>query len=211
MRVRTLSSDVVCSLTSLPLGDRAPPLAGEHRRRRRAAARPARASATAPATPAHPAPVGAPRLPITARTPNVAYSGPVYEKTATGEVVPYARARATRPGEASTTPAAAPSAIDRRRQSPSCSSRARLARYVNGLAAAPMSRAGGRAGDHLGRQPDHRPALHLRRRPRLVHLARAMTARAPSPSRCTAPSLLADARGLLGIRSRGARTASGAG
>jgi len=28
--------------------------------------------------------------PITAKTPNIAYKGPVYEKTATGEVVPYA-------------------------------------------------------------------------------------------------------------------------
>lgn len=39
-------------------------------------------SPAAPATPAH-------HAPITAKTPNIAYHGPVYEKTATGQIVPY--------------------------------------------------------------------------------------------------------------------------
>jgi cell wall-associated NlpC family hydrolase len=52
---------------------------------------------TAPATPAH-------HAPITAKTPNIAYNGPVYEKNAAGQVVPYTPAPSaptpSEPGEA---------------------------------------------------------------------------------------------------------------
>jgi cell wall-associated NlpC family hydrolase len=48
-----------------------------------AAAEPAPTTTTKPATPLH-------LDPITAKTPNVAYKGPVYQKTTSGEVVPYA-------------------------------------------------------------------------------------------------------------------------
>jgi cell wall-associated NlpC family hydrolase len=49
-------------------------------------------------TPAKPAAPPLHLSPITAKTPNLAYKGPVYEKTATGEVVPFAV-----PAKASTT------------------------------------------------------------------------------------------------------------
>ncbi|HSZ14548.1 MAG TPA: hypothetical protein VK790_11000 [Solirubrobacteraceae bacterium] len=56
-----------------------------------AAAEPATKTTTKPATAVH-------LFPTTAKTPSVAYKGPVYEKTATGEVVAY-----TAPAKASTT------------------------------------------------------------------------------------------------------------
>jgi cell wall-associated NlpC family hydrolase len=48
-------------------------------------------SASGGAAPTSPAPTKAPihTAPITARTPNILYTGPVYEKTATGQIVPY--------------------------------------------------------------------------------------------------------------------------
>jgi cell wall-associated NlpC family hydrolase len=49
-------------------------------------------------TPAKPAGPALHLSPITAKTPNIAYKGPVYEKTATGEVIPF-----TVPAKASTT------------------------------------------------------------------------------------------------------------
>ena len=77
------------------------------------------ATPTAPATPVKPVHTD----PVTAPTPNIAYTGPVYEKTVTGQVVPYVpprqRARSTAP------PAACPSA-PRPIRSRSCSCRARL-------------------------------------------------------------------------------------
>jgi cell wall-associated NlpC family hydrolase len=52
--------------------------------------------AAAPASHSAPtAPVPAVHAPITAKTPKVAYRGPVYEKTATGEIVPYAAPAST--------------------------------------------------------------------------------------------------------------------
>ncbi|HEY2282637.1 MAG TPA: hypothetical protein VGH60_03705 [Solirubrobacteraceae bacterium] len=74
--------------------------------------------------------------PITAKTPNVAYSGPVYEKTATGQVIPYAPP--VTPGQASGATggsAVAASATTK----PDLLVPGSLARYVNGFAAAPMS------------------------------------------------------------------------
>ena len=74
--------------------------------------------------------------PVTARTPSLTYTGPVYEKTPTGEVVPY------------TTPAPAGAANPVTGGSPmgvAADAKPELlvpgttARYINGLAAAPMS------------------------------------------------------------------------
>jgi cell wall-associated NlpC family hydrolase len=74
--------------------------------------------------------------PITAKTPNVAYSGPVYEKTVTGQVVPYAPP--VTPGQASgPTGGSAVAATATAR--PNLLVPGSLARYVNGLAAAPIS------------------------------------------------------------------------
>jgi cell wall-associated NlpC family hydrolase len=92
--------------------------------------------------------------PITARSPSLAYSGPVYEKTASGEVVPYqpsapsAEASSTTGGSpqgaqgtqgaqgAQGTQGAQGAASDTKPQLLVPGSRAR---YVKGLAAAPMS------------------------------------------------------------------------
>jgi cell wall-associated NlpC family hydrolase len=111
------------------------------------AATPTRAKQPAtPAVPLHAAP-------ITARSSNVAYSGPVYEKTATGEVVPYqappaagqttasTASTASNPtgGSPVTTPspvAPSPAGVPAK---PDLLVPGTLARYVNGLAAAPMS------------------------------------------------------------------------
>jgi cell wall-associated NlpC family hydrolase len=79
LRAHTLSA-VVCSLTLLCIS--APPaVAGE-----------TGGVVAATSTPAPTAAPAAPKVhtfPITARSPNIAYSGPVYEKTAAGAVVPY--------------------------------------------------------------------------------------------------------------------------
>ncbi len=83
----------------------------------------------APAVPPHAAP-------ITATTPNVLYTGPVYEKTPTGEVVPYQpplpaaqMSSLTGGSPVGTTANAKPELLVPGSR----------ARYVNGLAAAPMS------------------------------------------------------------------------
>jgi cell wall-associated NlpC family hydrolase len=80
------------------------------------------------------APVGA--APITAPTPNVVYRGPVYEKTATGEVVPYQPPAP--PGQADGVTGGSPVGISAE-ATPQLLVPGSLARYVNGLAAAPMS------------------------------------------------------------------------
>jgi hypothetical protein len=54
-------------------------------------------TATTPVAPAH-------HAPITAKTPNIAYGGPVYEKTTTGQLVPYTPTT-TVPGQATGAPA----------------------------------------------------------------------------------------------------------
>jgi cell wall-associated NlpC family hydrolase len=103
------------------------------------AASPTPAAPATPAVPLHTAP-------ITAPTSNVAYSGPVYEKTSTGEVIPY---QAPAPaGQASGSTATNPTGGSPVVASPvGVTADAKpdllvpgtLARYVNGLAAAPMS------------------------------------------------------------------------
>jgi len=74
--------------------------------------------------------------PITAKTPNIAYSGPVYEKTATGQVIPYAPP--VTPGQASGATGGSAVAATAATK-PDLLVPGSLARYVNGLAAAPMS------------------------------------------------------------------------
>lgn len=85
-------------------------------------------TATTPAVPPHAAPV-------TAKTPNVTYTGPVYEKTATGAVVPYVVPAPAGEGSASGGAAVAASAEGK----PDLLVPGSMARYVDGLAAAPMS------------------------------------------------------------------------
>lgn len=74
--------------------------------------------------------------PVTARSANIAYHGPVYVKTATGEVVPYTPPGAT--GQiADTTGGSAVGAAQP--EKPQLLVPGSRARYVDGLAAAPMS------------------------------------------------------------------------
>ena len=77
--------------------------------------------------------------PITAKSRSVVYTGPIYQKTATGEVVPYVPAA---PAEALTnatggSPVSGVAATTGAK--PQLLVPGSLARYVNGLAAAPMS------------------------------------------------------------------------
>jgi cell wall-associated NlpC family hydrolase len=93
--------------------------------------------------------------PVTARTPNIAYKGPVYEKTPNGAVVPYqpATATTTTTGQASPVTggspvgtaagSAAPGVVSPSVGGPVAKPELLVpgvtARYVDGLAAAPMS------------------------------------------------------------------------
>jgi cell wall-associated NlpC family hydrolase len=131
VRVRTLSGACFCSLTVLAI-PAAPALARGSAVAGGTAATGGSTSSgsTTPAAPPHAAPV-------TARSSNLRYKGPVYEKTATG-VVPYqppmpaSRVRAATGGS----PVGVAATLD---ASPELLVPGSLARYVNGLAAAPMS------------------------------------------------------------------------
>ena len=91
--------------------------------------------------------LAAPRLhllPVTSHSTNLAYSGPVYMKTTAGEVVPYAPVASA--GSVTTTaaatmtggsPVAAPAPVAPAK--PELLVPGTRARYVNGIAAAPMS------------------------------------------------------------------------
>ena len=92
MRARTLSA-FFCSIAILAVGA-APALAGT-------TGGVAAGGVSASPTPTTPAAKPIHTAPITARTTNIAYKGPVYVKTATGEVVPYTPS--TAPGTTSTT------------------------------------------------------------------------------------------------------------
>jgi cell wall-associated NlpC family hydrolase len=99
-------------------------------------------AASAPKPPLH-------LSPVTAKTSSVAYTGPVYEKTVTGEVIPYVPPAA--PGQPATTtpgatgatggsPVVGASPVGATGTSkPDLLVPGLLARYVDGLAAAPMS------------------------------------------------------------------------
>jgi cell wall-associated NlpC family hydrolase len=136
VRVRTLSSTLFCSLTALA-ALATPALAGSTGGV--SAVSPTPVKPATPAVPPHAAP-------ITARNPNVTYTGPVYVKTATGEVVPYQAPAAAGQASASTasnptggSPVVASSVGPTAETKPDLLVPGTLARYVDGFAAAPMS------------------------------------------------------------------------
>jgi cell wall-associated NlpC family hydrolase len=132
VRVRALGSAILCSVTILVVpassalaGSTGGVLAsgnsatkGSHSKRS--------------ATPA--APVGA--APVTTRSSSVLYRGPVYERTATGEVIPYQPPPP--PGVANAITGGSPVGVSAA-ATPQLLVPGSLARYVNGFAAAPMS------------------------------------------------------------------------
>jgi cell wall-associated NlpC family hydrolase len=87
------------------------------------------AAPTAPAAPIHAAPV-------TSRSTSVLYTGPVYEKTATGEVVPYVPLASAGSVGATTGGSLVVAPVPPK---PELLVPGTRARYVSGLAAAPMS------------------------------------------------------------------------
>lgn len=139
MRVRT-PSVVLCSLAIAATG-----------------AAPALATGPGGAVAGSTTPTGstapAPRIhtaPVTSRSSNILYKGPVYEKTATGEIVPYqappAAGQAVGPaGQASSLTGGSPVASGGGPVAASVGAKPELlvpgsrTRYVDGLAAAPMS------------------------------------------------------------------------
>jgi len=130
LRVRALSA-VLCSST-LILTFATPALAGETG----GAAAGSPAATTAPTVNPSPAAPHVHLAPVTARSFNIAYRGPVYQKTVTGAVVPYVPpALAGRLGGATGgSPVGVAAAIKPELLVPGST-----ARYVGGLAAAPMS------------------------------------------------------------------------
>jgi cell wall-associated NlpC family hydrolase len=89
------------------------------------------------ATPPPAAPTAPPHAaPVTAKTSNVAYKGPVYEKLATGAIVPYVAPVPA--GEASAVSGGAAVAATSEGK-PDLLVPGSMARYVDGLAAAPQS------------------------------------------------------------------------
>ena len=87
------------------------------------------AGATTPATAIH-------LSPITAKSPRITYKGPIYQKTATGEVIPYQPPSTS--GPLTTATGGSPVGVTADTK-PELLVPGSLARYVNGLAAAPMS------------------------------------------------------------------------
>lgn len=102
---------------------------------------------TTPAAPAAPKPA-VHLSPITSKSPKLTYKGPIYQRTATGEVVPYVPTAPAQPlttatggspvGTAATT-SGEPVTATAGTPQPELLVPGSLARYVNGLAAAPMS------------------------------------------------------------------------
>jgi cell wall-associated NlpC family hydrolase len=129
LRVRTLSlsATILSSLTTLAMAA-TPALA---------ASTGGVAAVTPTPSPATPAPaVKVHTDPVTAKTPNLAYTGPVYEKTATGEVVPYVPPAPAGAVNGSNGGSPVGVAADTK---PELLVPGTMARYVDGLAAAPMS------------------------------------------------------------------------
>ena len=90
-------------------------------------------STNAPAAPI--VPPGA--APITAKSSNIAYHGPVFERNAAGQVVPYEPATVTATADVSTTGGSVVGIVSPAK--PDLLVPGTRARYVEGLAAAPMS------------------------------------------------------------------------
>ncbi len=133
MRLHTLSA-ILSSLTVLAVAA-TPAVAAQTGGVAATAPTPAASGGATPTTPATPAkPVHTD--PVTAPTPNIAYTGPVYEKTVTGQVVPYVPPAPT--GQVNGTTGGMPvgTAADTK---PQLLVPGTTARYVDGLAAAPMS------------------------------------------------------------------------
>jgi len=136
---------VLCSISTIVACTAAPALAGTRSSASvagGAAAGSISTSASGGASPATPAKPAKPLhlSPITAKTPNVAYSGPIYEKTATGQIVPYQPpVPAPTPGQASGATGGSAVAATATTIKPDLLVPGTLARYVGGLAAAPMS------------------------------------------------------------------------
>jgi hypothetical protein len=74
--------------------------------------------------------------PVTARSPSLSYSGPVYEKTAAGEVIPYGSSGPS--AEASSTTGGSPQVAGAEAK-PQLLVPGPRARFIDGLAAAPMA------------------------------------------------------------------------
>lgn len=136
MRVSTLSA-IVCSSIFLAVG--APSALA-------ASTGGAVAGATPTTTPTTTTAPAAPAIhldPVTARSRSVAYKGPVFEKTATGEVVPYQPLAPTPTGQVGGATGGSPVGSSpvgvTADTKPDLLVPGTLARYVNGLAAAPMS------------------------------------------------------------------------
>jgi cell wall-associated NlpC family hydrolase len=133
LRLHTLSA-ILSSLTVLAVAA-TPAVAAQTGGVAATAPTPAASGGATPTTPATPAkPVHTD--PVTAPTPNIAYTGPVYEKTVTGQVVPYVPPAPT--GQVNGTTGGMPvgTAADTK---PQLLVPGTTARYVDGLAAAPMS------------------------------------------------------------------------
>jgi hypothetical protein len=77
-----------------------------------------------------------PHAPVTARTSSILYTGPVYERTATGQLAPYAPPPPAGVTNGETGGSAADVAVNAK---PELLVPGTTARYVDGLAAAPMS------------------------------------------------------------------------
>jgi hypothetical protein len=98
----------------------------------------AAAGAAGGATPTAAAPAKKPyTAPVTAHSTSLAYTGPVYERAATGQVVPYASAQTSSQLGSLTGGAAAVGQLTSAK--PELLVPGRSARYIGGLAAAPMS------------------------------------------------------------------------
>ena len=145
MRARTLSSVVSSLIVSAVAAAPACAAAATGG----AAAEPSPSTTTAPNPAIH-------LSPITARSRSLSYKGPVYEKTAAGEVVPFVATSAAGPApapaasatggsavgtaaSAGTTPTALAPAKGAPTQQPELLVPGSIARYVNGYAAAPMN------------------------------------------------------------------------
>jgi hypothetical protein len=93
-------------------------------------------STTGASTPGAPAPVHAVHAPVTARTSSIAYKGPVYERAADGQILPYAPPPPAGVTNGSTGGSAAAIVANAK---PELLVPGTMARYVDGFAAAPMS------------------------------------------------------------------------
>ncbi len=134
MRVRTLSV-ILSSSMALAAVAATPALASKTGGVAAAAPTPAASGGSTPTTP-KPAKPPLHTDPVTARTPVLAYTGPVYEKTVTGQLVPYVPPAPT--GQVNGTTGGMPVGVAADTK-PQLLVPGTIARYVNGLAAAPMS------------------------------------------------------------------------